>query len=299
MSKLAVQVLIGLWVLHLGCGMGLAATLDEARTAFHKAEFQEVLRMLQSAPQPGVEEALLLGKSQYFLGRFAEAQKSFERALQAGGDGAEVRNWMGRALGMQAEGAGPFSAMGLARKTREQFQKAVELNPRHLEAVSDLFSFYLAAPGFLGGGLDKARELAETVRSLDAAEYAGLRAQIAEKEKDYGGAEQWLRRAVEAAPRSIGRQVDLARFYTRREVFAKADAALAAAKSLQPDAARLLFDEASLLVRQDRELARARQLLTQYTQARRSATDPSPYLVAQLRARLDRQEKAAAERRKR
>ncbi len=294
MSNLAREVLIGVIVLHFALGSAGAAVLDDARAAYQKASFREVVDLLETTPRLGREEALILGKSQFLMGRFEDAEKSFERSLQAGGDSAELRNWMGRAVGMQAEGAGPFRALGLARKARDQFQRAVEMEPRNLEAVSDLFSFYLAAPGFLGGGLAKARTLAETVRGLDAAEYAGMRSQIAEKEKDYAGAEQWLRKAMEAAPRSIGRRVDLARFYTRREVIAKADAAFAEAKLVEPAAVRLLFDEASLLVRSGRDLAKARQLIQQYQRSARTADDPSPYAVAQLLGRLEKLEKEGA-----
>ena len=37
-----------------------------------------------------------------------------------------------------------------------RFEKSVELDGKNLEAINDLFSYYLEAPGFLGGGLDKA-----------------------------------------------------------------------------------------------------------------------------------------------
>ncbi|MCW5962900.1 MAG: hypothetical protein KIT83_02590 [Bryobacterales bacterium] len=285
------SLLAGLLALWFVTGCGFAAPVDDARIAFGKANFQEAIRLLMAQPKPDAEALLLLGKAQFLVGDFDSAASSLRSSLDAGNDTSECRDWLGRALGMQAERANPFSALGLARKARDEFQKAVALDPKNLEAVSDLFSFYLAAPGFLGGGLDKARELTETVKNQDAAEYAGMRSQIAEKEKDYAAAEQWLKRAIDAAPRSIGRRIDLARFYSRRGVLLKADAAFAEAKALQPSAARLLFDEASLLVRSGRDPAKARRLIEEYRRASRTSDDPSPYDTAQLLAKLEKLEK--------
>lgn len=286
----------GVYCFCLATALLRAAPLDTARSAYQRADFATVIQLLDNRNTMDSESWMLLGKASYHTGRFADASAAFRRALESGGDTAECRNWLGRALGMQAERGNPLSALGLARKARDEFQKAVEMDPRNLEAVSDLFSFYLAAPGFLGGGADKARALAETVKELDTAEYAGMRAQLAEKQKDYAGAEQWLKRSIAAAPKSVGRRVDLARFYTRREVLEKADAALAEARALQPGAARLLFDEANLLVRGGRNPARARRLLQQYQSAARGPEDPSPFETAQLEARLEKLEKETSPR---
>ena len=52
-------------------------------------------------------------------------------------------------------------APGHASKAHRYFEKAVELDPKNLEAMNDLFEYYLEAPGFLGGGFDKAQALAD------------------------------------------------------------------------------------------------------------------------------------------
>ena len=66
--------------------------------------------------------------------------------------------WEG--YGRRAETANPLSAPMLASKARKAFEKSVELDERNLEAINDLFSYYMEAPGFLGGGLDKGGGLA-------------------------------------------------------------------------------------------------------------------------------------------
>ena len=80
-----------------------------------------------------------------------------EKAFNAQPSNADYALWLGRAYGRRAETSGPFTAPGFASKARQYFEKAARLNPRNLEALSDLFEYYLEAPGFLGGGMDKAQ----------------------------------------------------------------------------------------------------------------------------------------------
>ena len=119
-------------------------------------------------------------------------------------------------FGKRAETASPLSAPALAAKARQHFEKAVALDPQNKEAVNDLFEYYLEAPGFLGGGLDKATQMAERMAALEPAEGLWAQARIAERRKDFSTAEVQLRRAMEAAPMQVGRVVDLARFLSKQ-----------------------------------------------------------------------------------
>ena len=96
----------------------------------------------------------LIGKNYFMLADFKKASESYEKAVAADPSNSEYQHWLGRAYGRRAETSSPFTAPGLASKARQHFEKAVALNPRNQEAVSDLFEYYLEAPGFLGGGFD-------------------------------------------------------------------------------------------------------------------------------------------------
>ncbi len=269
----------------------IAGVTEEAANAVARQNYQEAIRLLSGRRAASLQDALLLGRAYFQTGQFENAESAFERAVAIGPGSSSARNWLGRSQGMRAERANAFSALGLARKTRDSFEVAVKLDPRNIEAVSDLFSFYMSAPGFLGGGIDKARALAETVKALDASEYACFQGEIAEKEKNYAAAEKFYLEAQARAPKSVGRWIDLAKFYTRRGMTAKADGALARAKTTSPGAVRLLFDEASLLIRAERSPATARALLTKYRAAAKSDEDPPPFEVEQLFAKLEKLEK--------
>src|SRR5207247_6645096 len=91
---------------------------------------------------------------------------------------------LGRAFGRRADQSSPFTAPAYAAKARQNFEKALELNPRNIEAMNDLFEYYLEAPGFLGGGLDKAALLANRIAALDPVEAHYAQYRLAEKKGD-------------------------------------------------------------------------------------------------------------------
>jgi len=155
----------------------------------------------------------LIGRNYFMLGEYKRATCSFQEALAAGPGDSDRYLWLGRAFGRRAEHAGPLTAPGYASKARQNFERAVDLNPKNLEAMSDLFEYYLEAPGFLGGGIDKASLLAKRIAELDPAEGHFTQYRLAEKKGDTARAEQELRRAAALAPE---RRSDLARFLANR-----------------------------------------------------------------------------------
>ena len=73
--------------------------------------------------------------------------------------------WLGRVLGEKADRANSLSAAVLAGKVRGEFERAVQLNPKDVDARLDLAEFYIEAPGIVGGGEQKAREQAQFIGS--------------------------------------------------------------------------------------------------------------------------------------
>jgi len=97
---------------------------------------------------------------------YALAVSLLEKAVKAKPDKSEHHRWLGRVYGLQAEQASWFKAMKWAKKARISFEKAVEVEPENIEALLDLREFYKQAPGFLGGGKDKADLITEKLKSL-------------------------------------------------------------------------------------------------------------------------------------
>jgi tetratricopeptide (TPR) repeat protein len=263
----------------LGAALAAAAsapaqTLDEARKLYNLTQFDQSLKVLHAIQDKDAAVYQLMGRDYYMQADYKKATESLEKAVAADPTSAECALWLGRAYGRRAETSSPFTAPGYATKARQYFEKATQLNPRYLEALSDLFEYYLEAPGFLGGGYEKAQATASHIAELDAAEGASSAAKLAEKHKELGSAEAQLRRALELSPKQIGRFIDLARLLAKQGRFQESDQSLARARNLAPDSPKLTFAEADIYIRTNRNLDRARELLKQYLTMSISPDDP-------------------------
>lgn len=175
---------------HLSALLFLAgtalATVDPTRLADAKAllaqrklpEAQAVFEQLAAANPGDAEITAALGEIARRQGRLDRAIELLEKATAAAPANAAYFHSLGDAAGEAAQKASIFSQPGLARKCRVAYEKAVELEPANVNHRRSLLQFYRQAPGFIGGGMDKAYAQAEAIRKLDAAagrlELAGL-----------------------------------------------------------------------------------------------------------------------------
>jgi tetratricopeptide (TPR) repeat protein len=264
----------------LGCAA--EADLETGRKYYTSTDFERSLQVLQSiTPKTGpVYE--LMGRDYYMQGEFKRASEAFEKAFAAEPANSDYALWLARAYGRRAETSSVFTAPGLASKAHQFFEKAVQLNPRNLEAQNDLFEYYLEAPGFLGGGFEKAQASANRIANLDASEGHWAQAKLAEKKKEYATAEEQLQRAIEIAPQQVGRLIDLARFLTKQGRYQEAEQSFAKAEKIAPGAPKLLFERAAVYVKSGRNLNVAQDLLKRYLSAQLTPDDPPRSEAAKL-----------------
>ena len=256
--------------------------LDRARKLYSLTEFEESLKLLQEVPEKDAQVYELIGRDYYMLGQYKKASEALDKAAAADPDSSEIALWAGRAMGRRAETSSPFTAPTHASKARQWFEKAVELNSNNTEALSDLFEYYLEAPGFLGGGLDKAQAVAGKIAALDAAEVNWAAAKLAEKRKEFRSAEELLHRAIEASPQRIGRIIDLAKFLAKQGRFQEADQSIAKAEKLAPNSPKVIYAKADIYVKNGRNLEVAKTLLKRYMSMKLSPEDPSRADAAKL-----------------
>jgi len=238
--------------------------LEEARKLYQLSEFEKSLAILQKLPQKDAAVWELIGRNYYGQADFKKATDALEKALAEDPNSSEINHWLGRAYGRRAETSSMITAPAYASKARQYFEKATKLNPANLEAQSDLFEYYLEAPGFLGGGFDKASLVAEQMSRINAGEGYWAQAKLAEKRKEYKNAEVHLREAIAAAPQQVGRLIDLAKLLTKQGRHQEADQSIAKAEEIAPNSPKLMFAKAELYVKSRRNLDIARELLKRY-----------------------------------
>ena len=253
---------------------GPASSLESLRRLYWNTQYEQVLKVLGARQSLSAEEYELAGRAYFMLGRFEEATLALEKAIALSPGSSTAHNWLGKAWGRRAEKATFLTAPSLAVKARGFFEKAVELDPANLEAASDLLEYYVAAPGFLGGGLDKAAALAARIKDLDPAEYQRMQARLAEKRKDYPAAEHYLREAARLAPKQIGRLLDLAQYLARRSRLVESDQTFHDAARIDPQSAALKFSRAKTYLETGRNQELALRLLREYLNSPLTADDP-------------------------
>ncbi|MDP8989502.1 MAG: hypothetical protein M3N41_05395 [Acidobacteriota bacterium] len=256
--------------------------LDRAKEIYHHTDYNASLQLLAADPAPSAATLCLIGKNHFMLGDWKVATDSFEQALALTPTNAEYALWLGRTYGRRAETSSWMMAGFHAAKTRQYLEKAVALSPHYNEALNDLFDYYLEAPGFLGGGLDKAEAIAQRIAERSPAESHFAEAQIAEKRKDYLAAEQHLRHAMEQAPREVGRVIDLATYLARRGRMDESDAVFAQAEKLASNDPRIAFARAKTDVEHKRSLGEARRLLKRYLESTITPDDPPKQTAEKL-----------------
>jgi len=247
---------------------------DRAHQLYQRTEYTQALKILDRVSAKDADDYQLAGECHFMLGDYKQAGEAFEKALDLAPGSSELHRLLGNVYGRRAETGSVFTAPGNARKAHQYFEKAVELDPNNREAVANLFEYYLEAPGVLGGGIDKAESLIKRIATLDMPAGYHAQAELERKRKRYEAAEAQLRRAVELAPRQVGRLIDLAKFLSERGRVKESDEQFTEAARLAPNSPQLLFARAQTFIQQKRNLNDARQLLERYLASSLTPDDP-------------------------
>jgi len=170
----------------------------------------------RSAPAVDVSSALAPVKEALKAEKWDAAVEAGEKAVKELPDSSESHLWLGRAYGQKALRASIFSEMGLARKCKAEFEKAVALDPKSVDARYDLVSFHVNAPGIAGGSLDKAREQAAEIARLDPVRGHIAAGSIFSSEKKWPEAEAEYRKALDLKPDSASLHWRLGRLFEKQ-----------------------------------------------------------------------------------
>ncbi|HKO55615.1 MAG TPA: tetratricopeptide repeat protein, partial [Thermoanaerobaculia bacterium] len=163
----------------------------------------------------------------------------FEKAVAAQPKNALYHFWLGNAYGSQAQKANMFSQARLAGKTKDEFERAVQLDPNLLDARFGLIDFYTMAPAIIGGSEEKAIQQAAEIKKRDSLQGHRAMARIYSRQKKTDLARnEWLA-AVKEQPTSAKAHNGLAGFYlgvdkNNAAAMTEAEAAVKADPSYMP-----------------------------------------------------------------
>lgn len=233
---------------------------------------------INSSPNDAASHNLLC-RAYFSVNNWDRAIAACEKAVALDPDNSEFHLWLGRTYGEKADTVSFISAAGLAKKVHNEFEKAVALDPKNWAARTDLAEFYLEAPGIVGGGQDKARAQADALDGLNPAKAHWVRARLAEKNKDNATAEKEYRAAIESSHGGANAWLNLAGFYRKTGRFDDMHDALKHAAAAPMDQPEVLVDAASTLLRANRDLPFATQLLRRYLASKNTVEQAPPFKV--------------------
>jgi tetratricopeptide (TPR) repeat protein len=260
--------------------------ISEANAALQAGQADLALSLLQALPQPesnSAEAHNIRCRVLFTLEQWDAAQPECEKAVALDPQNSMDHLWLGRVLGERADNASFVSAYSLAKRTRIEFEQAVQLNPRNAEALADLGEFYNSAPGVVGGGTAKAESVALQLDRVDPARAHELRGGIAQGNRDFTTAEHEYRQAIAASPHPAFQWMRLASFYRKTKQYPQMENAVQNGKAAvdrdRQHSAVALFNGASVLMHTDRNQAFAIKMLQQYL-ASSDQTEEAPTFVA-------------------
>ena len=223
----------------------------------------------------------LLSEIDSAFGNLDRARALAEKAVALKSSDARYHRQLADVDGETAEAASLFAKGGWAKKFKAEAEEAAQLDPKNLDARFDLLEYDLQAPRLMGGGKDKAAEMADEIAKIDPAQGDLAQARIAQDAKDAAAEESWYLKALTAAPADYDTLTQAAAFYERppQPKLDRARKYAEQAIKIRPDRAEAY----SLLASAYAGEGRWSELETTLAQAQKNVPDDfSPYYRAAL-----------------
>jgi tetratricopeptide (TPR) repeat protein len=178
-----------------------------SQTNFDKAEklfFQEKYTIAKPVFESFLKENPNNLKAIEYLGDVAIHLKDFDGAItyydklkKLKPTEADYYYKYGGALGLKAKDGGKWVAIRLIGDMKASFEKAIALNPNHIEARWAMIEYYLQVPGLFGGSEKKAQRYANELMRLSPVDGYLSKGHIDEYFERYKSAEKNYMKAIE------------------------------------------------------------------------------------------------------
>ncbi len=245
-------------------------SLERAEELLSRGQLDEAAAVLKAIP---AEEATR-GRRLIALTRLATARGEHEQAVDYGKQAvaalptsAEAHFRYAVALREHLSRINRLKAIGIVNTYKSALERALELDPRHVEARAEEIGFLINAPGIAGGSKEKARARIEDLMRLDAQRGTTMQVLLLRSEGDTEGAIKALQEHLARAPGDANNRLLLALTLQEAKRFREADA------ELEP---LLAHDNPTTALSAMYQLARSR-ILGSYDQ-RRAVTLLTTYL---------------------
>jgi tetratricopeptide (TPR) repeat protein len=259
----------------------------------------DAIRLLTPSAAAGNAQASnFLCRVYYALGDWDNALQNCERAAQLQPGNAAFQLWLGRSYGQKANHGGHLAAYSLARKCVAAFIAARTLDHHSLAIARDLAEYYATAPAIVGGGGDKALQLAAELAPEHPSDAAWVRAKVAAGEGQAQQAENEYNNSILLDHNSACTYIDFARYLEGRkswDQFQQSVESAVRSPRLRPIDR---YDAAELLLATNRDLPQAARQMRAYIQGHTEEAAPlfrAHFLLGEILLKSGDAAQAAAE----
>lgn len=175
------------------------ANFEKGEKLFHQGKYDLAKPILEEVVK---ENPAHLGALEY-LGDIEGSNKSWNKAMtyydklrKLKPAVANYHYKYGGCLGMKAKESSKFKALGMIDDIKASFEKAIQLNPNHIEARWALIELYLELPGIVGGSEKKAQKYADELLKISPVDGYLAKGRIAEYFERYKEAEKVYSKAI-------------------------------------------------------------------------------------------------------
>jgi tetratricopeptide (TPR) repeat protein len=183
------------------------SNFDKGEKLFKEGKYEQAKPLFESC----LKESPNNLKTIEYLGDIAGHEKSWDKAIgyykklkQLKPSEANYHFKYGGVLGMKAKESNKFKALGMIGEVKASFEKAIELNPKHIEARWALVYLYINLPAIVGGSESKAIRYSNELLKLSPVDGYLSRGQIEEYFERYTAAETQYKKAIAAGSTKLG-----------------------------------------------------------------------------------------------
>ena len=170
MALLMYKSFASLLILLLLSTTSIAQDLSQGITLFENGELPRAENFFSNylkTDKQNPEANFYMGRIYFDWEEFGKATDWFKEAAKYDNTNSAYHMWLGHSYGRQAQNASVLRQAGLGRNCRINYEKAIELDPQNIEARESIIDFYIQAPGFMGGGREKAEAQADFISNID------------------------------------------------------------------------------------------------------------------------------------
>ena len=179
--------------------MSAQSNFEKAEKLFEDEKYEQARTIFESLYISNPTDL----KTIEYLGDIAGQSKNWDKALvyyrklkDFKPSHANYHYKYGGALGMKAKDSNKFKALGMIDEVKASFEKAITLNPKHIEARWALIELYIQLPGIVGGSESKAIKYSNELLQISTVDGYLSRGHIDEYFKRYEAAEKQYIKAV-------------------------------------------------------------------------------------------------------